>query len=588
MAKDKARPPVPDEAPQGYTVLARRYRPQAFAELVGQEHVARALENALKSDRVAHAYLFTGPRGVGKTSTARILAKALNCERGPTTQPCNDCSICKSIATGEDVDVLEIDGASNRRIEEVRDIRSNVQYRPGRARYKIYIIDEVHMLTKEAFNALLKTLEEPPPHVKFIFATTEAQKIPITILSRCQRFDFAGIGVGQIKERLRAIVDREGMRADDEALEMVARRAGGSMRDAQSLLDQLLAFGADSLTADQVHALLGTAGDDRVVELATAVLGRDPRRALLLLAELAARSLQFGELLDQLMAYWRDLLVVGCAGDDAPDLSVPPRHRDVLRQHASSLSLDTIQAGLDILSGARTKLRTTSHGRLVVEMALVRLARLDDLVPVSRLVQTLMQGRVTGGAAAGPAARPVAPPEGLKKKLSDGDNGPLPTALSPGTIPQVWEHVLGAVGTFFASDLKCASFPAISGPNTLAIRFSPVYNRQREACQAPERVRKLEEALQKATGRAWSVRIESDGSGGNGTSPGPDGPPRETENSLERARRQREEAENDPMIRRAIEVLGAQVVRVDEGWGATPERPSPAPGPKATAGGEEA
>ena len=255
-----------------YTVLARRYRPQQFDDIIGQEPVARALVNALKSNRVAHAYLFTGARGVGKTSTARILAKALNCASGPTPTPCDHCDMCTSIATGEDVDVLEIDGASNRGIDEVREIRGNVQYRPSRSRYKIYIIDEVHMLTKEAFNALLKTLEEPPAHVKFIFATTEAQKILITILSRCQRFDFAGIGTPRIVDQLRQVVKQEGMAADDEALELVVRRAGGSMRDAQSLLDQLLAFGGERLTVDQVHHLFGTAADDRVVELASAMI----------------------------------------------------------------------------------------------------------------------------------------------------------------------------------------------------------------------------------------------------------------------------------------------------------------------------
>src|SRR5207302_6329509 len=262
MAKRKSPAKTDDAAaplPEEYTVLARRYRPQQFSDLVGQEAVAQVLMNALQSNRVAHAYLFTGARGVGKTSTARILAKCLNCEGGPTTKPCGECELCRSIAVGEDIDVLEIDGASNRGIDEVREIRQNVQFRPSRARYKIYIIDEVHMLTPPAFNALLKTLEEPPAHVKFIFATTEVQKIPVTILSRCQRFDFAGISVPRIVERLKQIVAGEEMKADAEALELIARRAGGSMRDAQSLLDQLLSFGAEKLTVANVHRLLGTA-----------------------------------------------------------------------------------------------------------------------------------------------------------------------------------------------------------------------------------------------------------------------------------------------------------------------------------------
>src|SRR5688572_20300969 len=207
MAKKQTKTESPTPEPgREYTVVARRYRPQQFADLIGQESVAKALINAIQSDRVAHAYLFTGARGVGKTSAARILAKALNCVTGPTATPCDKCDICLAIAAGDDVDVLEIDGASNNKVDEVRDLRSNVGFRPQRARYKVYIIDEVHMLSNSAFNALLKTLEEPPPHVKFIFATTEVHKIPVTILSRCQRFDFAGIGLTQIRERLQLIV----------------------------------------------------------------------------------------------------------------------------------------------------------------------------------------------------------------------------------------------------------------------------------------------------------------------------------------------------------------------------------------------
>ncbi|HEV3205239.1 MAG TPA: DNA polymerase III subunit gamma/tau, partial [Gemmataceae bacterium] len=394
---------------QEYTVMARRYRPQQFKDVIGQEPVTRALINALESNRVAHAYLFTGARGVGKTSTARILAKALNCQQGPTATPCDQCDICQSIATGEDVDVLEIDGASNRGIDEVREIRQNVHYRPSRSRYKIYIIDEVHMLTPPAFNALLKTLEEPPPHVKFIFATTDVNKIPVTILSRCQRFDFPGISNAQIAEQLSQVVAAEGMQADEEALELIARRAGGSMRDAQSLLDQLLAFSADpqnkKLTIDQVHRLLGMANDDRVLALATPVIERNPQKALEVFAEALAEGSQLGDLLDQLIDYWRDLMVVHCAGGGAMDLSVPARHREILTRQAQALPLDTILAGLDILNATKARLRTSSHGRVLMEMVLVRLGRLHDLASLSQLANWLGGGEPPARKTGGPSGR---------------------------------------------------------------------------------------------------------------------------------------------------------------------------------------
>src|SRR5438309_777537 len=263
-----------------YVVVARRYRPQDFSQLIGQGHVSQALANAITTNRVGHAYLFTGARGVGKTSTARIFAKALNCVNGPTTTPCGVCDMCQGIASGGDIDCLEIDGASNRGIDEIRQLRSNVNVRPSRARFKIYIIDEVHMLTTPAFNALLKTLEEPPEHVKFIFCTTEADKIPITVLSRCQRFDFAPIEMRSIVERLQHICQAEGVEAEPEALQIVARRAAGSMRDSQSLLEQLLAFGGTTITVADVHSLLGTAHAARLGALAGCIVRHDAAAAL--------------------------------------------------------------------------------------------------------------------------------------------------------------------------------------------------------------------------------------------------------------------------------------------------------------------
>jgi DNA polymerase-3 subunit gamma/tau len=579
MAKQKAPPAPAAAAPAGYTVLARRYRPRQFADLVGQEAVARALTNALKSNRVAHAYLFTGVRGVGKTSTARILAKALNCVRGPTPTPCDECDICKSIAAGEDVDVIEIDGASNRNIDDIREIRSNAQYRPQRTRFKIYIIDEVHALDYRAFPALLKTLEEPPPHVKFIFATTDVQKVPVTILSRCQRFDFAGIGTARIVEHLRAIVAGEGLQADDEALELIARRAAGSMRDAQSLLDQLLAFGGDRLTADQVHQLLGTAGDDRVLELAAAVLGRDPARALDLLGRAADEGQQIGELVDQLIGYWRDLMVLSCTGGSAPELSVSSRHRETLVKQAAGLKLDTVLAGLDILAATRSRLRNSNHGRVLAEMALVRLARLDDLVSLADLAQRLDPSRAAAPRAnGGPAARPtaVAPPEGVKKKPPDVPDAAGvaagPRALAADTLPAVWQDVLAQAGPMLRKELEKAGVPAISGPNTLVIRFPPRYNQAREFCQEPGRVARLEELLRRMTGQSCQLRVEGvSGSPAGETPEAADDPA----NPPSRYRRQRAEAVQEPLLKRAIDVLGAQIVHLDEGFGAAPASAAP-------------
>jgi DNA polymerase-3 subunit gamma/tau len=297
-----------------YLVVARRYRPRTFEELVGQQHVAQALRNAILTNRVGHAYLFTGARGVGKTSAARIFAKALNCVQGPSPTPCNQCDVCLSIDAGEDVDVLEIDGASNRGIEEIRQLRSNVNVRPSRAPYKIYIIDEVHMLTTQAFNALLKTLEEPPEHVKFIFCTTDAEKIPITVLSRCQRFDFAPIGGEAIIDRLRFILKREQREADDGTLALLARRAGGSMRDSQSLLEQLLAFAGPRITVQDVQSMLGATDTGLLRNLVEQLLNRNTGAALDALDDAIRQGAEPGHLAEQLLAYFRDLLVAGAGG----------------------------------------------------------------------------------------------------------------------------------------------------------------------------------------------------------------------------------------------------------------------------------
>jgi len=427
-----------------YTVLARRFRPQAFDDVVGQEHVSRALRNAIRAGRVAHAYMFTGARGVGKTSTARILAKALNCPNVVDGVPCNQCEICDGISAGNDVDVLEIDGASNRGIDDIRSLRANVGVRSMRTQFKVYIIDEVHMLTKEAFNALLKTLEEPPPNVKFVFCTTEPNKVPDTILSRCQRFDFSSINDRSIGDRLREIAKAEGFEVAEDALELVARRARGSMRDSQSLFDQLLAFSDGTVSADDVHRMLGTAGDERLVEFFDAIIEHRPGEVLTNLDTAFGLGVQPGELMDQCIGYVRDLMVTLSGGTEVPLCSVANRHREILMRQATRLGMHSVMAAFQILSDAKNQMFRSTFARTVLEMAMVQLSLLENLTAISDLLSGRMptlpelpapssSGHASGsGTAAGQAsATPV-----IEKK----NNEPLNRASSLIAPPDVSEH----------------------------------------------------------------------------------------------------------------------------------------------------
>jgi DNA polymerase-3 subunit gamma/tau len=496
-----------------------------------------------------------------------------------------------SITSGEDVDVLEIDAASNRGIDEVREIRQNVQYRPARARYKIYIIDEVHMLTAPAFNALLKTLEEPPAHVKFILATTEVQRIPVTILSRCQRFDFAGISTPRIIERLKEVVAGEGMDADAEALELVARRAGGSMRDAQSLLDQLLAFRKEEpsprLTADQVHLIVGTAHADQVAALATAILEHETSEALALLDQRADQGLQFTELVDQLVEYWRDLMVVHSSGSQGHDLFTAPRYLEALAKQASDLPLDTILAGLDILTSTKARLRGSNQTRILVEMAIIRLSRLEHLVSLTELAHRLEQIRPgdqqTVAANSTSAKRLVDEAQasaattregGQKKKVAEtdlkGDTFRAALPLTGTNVSAIWREVLTRMPPLMARNLERMEFVAISGPNALVFRFPSGYNFQRELCQEPDTVARIEEALQVVTGHPCVFRVEPVST----VSAASPAPVADTDTSQpSRYRRQRAEALNQPLVKRAFDRLGAQIVQVDDGFGAAPPPP---------------
>jgi DNA polymerase-3 subunit gamma/tau len=390
-----------------YLVLARKWRPESFSDVVGQKHVVLTLSAAVRNERTAHAYLFAGPRGVGKTTIARILAKSLNCERGPTDEPCGQCVSCTEIASGGSLDVIEIDGASNRKIEDARGIRETVQYAPLSGRMKVYIIDEAHMLTREAFNALLKTLEEPPPHVVFVMATTEAGKIPETIASRCQRFDFHRISSADIEARLSQVSGAEGFEVEDGALKLVAARADGSMRDAVSLLDQLVSVGGGRVTVDDVARVLGIPDIDVFFALTDAIAESDASATLSALEGAMEAGFDARDLVDGLVEHLRNLLLVRAAPEPG---RLVGRISDYLEHKGASSSIAEedlvrlIRIGIE----AQASVKWSTQPALIVELALVRMARLTRSVDIADVVRaledgarSLPEGSAGGGAAGG-------------------------------------------------------------------------------------------------------------------------------------------------------------------------------------------
>jgi len=392
-----------------YLVLARKWRPQTFHDLIGQEHVTLTLKNAIESGRVAHAFLFTGARGVGKTSSARILAKTLNCEKGPTTEPCNECPACREITEGNSVDVFEIDGASNNGVDEIRELRDNVKYLPAHSRYKIFIIDEVHMLSNSAFNALLKTLEEPPPHIKFIFATTEPHKVPITILSRCQRFDFKRIPLAKMIARLRFILDQEGVSMSDTALAMVARKGDGSMRDSLSALDQVLAFCGEQVDDAAVISLLGVVDRTLLLSAIDAILARDTATLVDIVRTVDDSGYNIRHFCHELIGLMRTLLLIKTVTSTGDLLDLSDQELEESRTLAEKSDLQTIQRCIAILLKTDSEMAHSSFTRLLLEMAMIKMATLTPVIPVNELLERLKALESSPYPQPSMAAEPAAP-----------------------------------------------------------------------------------------------------------------------------------------------------------------------------------
>ena len=501
-----------------YRVFARKYRPQTFAEVVGQDHITRTLQNAVNANRLAQAYLFVGPRGIGKTSTARILAKALNCVKGPTSEPCGVCDVCKEIAEGRSLDVIEIDGASNNGVENIRDLRDNAAYAPSRGQYKIYLIDEVHMLSTGAFNALLKTLEEPPAHVKFIFATTEAQKVPATITSRCQRFDLRRIPSELIKKHLLFIASNEKIVLDGDAADAIARGADGGLRDAESMLDQMVAFCGERITVTDVMDVFGFTPHEVVTNLAASLFARDAKAALDLVAMQSESGKDLSRLTSELIGHLRDLLVAQAGGAEAAV--------------SQAKLLDLIEH----FGAAESAMKWVADKKLQLDVAVIKALHLLDETSLTDVIETLTglcNGEVppprparssapapspvaTIPKVATPAPSPapafVAPPPAAKPAAVVVEVVTPPPSSGPATPASMWEKIANELSeTSFIrfSWLRDGIFDRVEGMK-IFIRFPESSRESVESVFLDDAIKDIESRLLKELSKPFRVSLEFD------------------------------------------------------------------------------
>ncbi len=515
--------------------LYLRWRPQTFSEVVGQEHVSRTLQNALREGRISHAYLFAGPRGTGKTSMARILAKAVNClNEDVNARPDNTCDICRAVNEGRLIDLIEIDAASNTSVEDIRDLRDKVAFRPTVARYKIYIIDEVHMLSNSAFNALLKTLEEPPEHVIFVLATTEPHKIPATVLSRCQRFDFRRLFVQEIKGRLEEISREEGVQVEDGALTLMARSAGGGMRDAISLLDQLISYGSGRITREQVMDVLGTVDESRIAALVDALGKKDKAVALRTLNEMIDGGVEPKQLATQIVSFLRDLLLLRSGGKSLLDL--PQESVELLERLAPEFTLDTL-----LLAVRKFEEAVRSPGAAAYPSLPLELAVLETVAALERP----------------PAPRPTAVPPARPAPAKRAEAARPKASPAPVRTGNTWRDLLSILGKYdrtVQAIMRSGNLLEMSD-DRVVISFRYRFHKDKMESDKAQRV--LHQALEELFGHPVQAKITMLEKGkGAGKRSAPATKPRAAEAPQERSVDMR----NDPVVRAAVEKYGAQII----------------------------
>ncbi len=535
-----------------YTVLARKYRSQTFDDVVGQEPIAQTLKNAIKTNRVAHAYLFTGPRGVGKTTMARILAKSLNCLKadGPTAEPCCKCDSCLAVNLGEDIDVIEIDGASNRRIDDIRDLINNAVYRPARARFKIYIIDEVHMLTTEAFNALLKLLEEPPSHVKFIFATTEPNKVLPTIQSRCQRFDFRNISPAHISKQLKAVLDQEKIKYEEDLILALAKLANGSMRDALSLLDRLISTGIAPLSANLLEEYLGCPNSEKVCGLVAAIGDSDASAALVAAGELTNAGLTEVQIADALVEYMRDLMVIKAAGAKSELVILTEQQKKQAEQLAEKFDIAGLVYNITTLEKLRWSLKNTESAKPLLEATILRLAMSEHFLNVDSL---LGQSNPPQDKKKVTTKQDVAPLAAAKQEIPPQNDRPVVQSGDIESIKNNWQGIIltmtKRIGGGTAGLLTSAQPISFQG-GVLALEFDAS---SKQMCENKGRIEQINAALTEKFGMPVSIELRFVGKKAD------------SQLAQDKTKSQRQnEIINDPAVKTVIMGLDATITNIED------------------------